>query len=79
MYQKLIPEENWKKSHLDLKISTFLKLWPCYLGKLNFFWSKNLLAFLTIERYDLEMTNIKISDKNIVPPGGAQVPKGGHF
>ena len=25
------------------------------------------------------MTNIKISDKNIVPPGGAQGPKGGSF
>ena len=29
---------------------------------LNFFPSKNPLAFLTIERYDIELTNINISD-----------------
>ena len=37
----------------------------------------NHLAFLTIERYDIELTNIKISDKNIVPPGCVQPPEGG--
>ena len=25
------------------------------------------------------MTNMKICDKNIVPPGGTQVPEGGSF
>ena len=32
-------------------------------------------SFLTIDRYDIELTNIKISDKNIVPPGGARAPE----
>ena len=76
---KVITWRKLKKSLLDLKISTFLKFWPCYLEKLNFFPSKNHLAFLTIERYDIEMTNIKISDKNIVHLGGVQVPEGGSF
>ena len=44
-----------------------------------FFPSKNHSAFLTIARYDTEPTNIKISDKNIVPPGGAQAPERGSF
>ena len=35
----------------------------------------NHLAFLTIERYDIELTNIKISDKNFVPLGGVQAPE----
>ena len=30
-----------------------------------------------MDRYDIEVTNIKISDKNIVPPGGAQAPERG--
>ena len=34
---------------------------------------------LTIERYNIELTNIKISDKNIVPPGGAQGPERASF
>ena len=51
----------------------------CYLKKLEFTPSKNHLAFLTTERHDIEMTNIKISDKNIVPPGGARTPEGGSF
>ena len=46
---------------------------------MSVFPSKNHLAFLTIERYDIELTNIKISDKNIELPGVAQVPKGGSF
>ena len=46
---------------------------------MNLFPSKNHLAFLTMERYDIELTNIKISDKNIVPPGGAQAPEGRSF
>ena len=46
---------------------------------MDFFPSKNYLAFLTIERHDIEMTNIKISDKNLVPPGGAQAPEGRSF
>ena len=40
---------------------------------------KNHLPFLTIERYDIELTNIKISDENIVPLGGAQAPERGSF
>ena len=80
MYQKLLPEENWnKKSLLDHQISRLLKFSTYYFEKLNFFLSKNYLAFLTIERYDIELTNIKISDKNIVPLGGAQGPEEGSF
>ena len=30
-------------------------------------------------RYNIELTNIKISNKNIVLPGGAQVPEGESF
>ena len=44
-----------------------------------FFPSEKHLSFLTIERYDIELTNIKISDKNIVPLGGVQVPEVGSF
>ena len=76
---KVITWTKLKKSLLDLEILTFLKFWPCYLEKLDFLPSKNHLAFLTIEIYDIEMTNIKISDKNIVPPGGARTPEGGSF
>ena len=32
-----------------------------------------------IARYRIELTNSKISDKNIVPPSGAQAPEGGSF
>ena len=35
--------------------------------------------FLAIEKYDIELTNIKILDKNIVAPGGAQAPEGESF
>ena len=56
-----------------LKFSTY-----CF-EKLNFFPSKNHLAFLTIQRYDIELSNIKISDKNIVPLGCPQAPQGGSF
>ena len=45
-----------------------------YFEKLNVFPSKKHLAFLTIETYDIKLTNIKILDKNIVPFGGAQAP-----
>ena len=61
------------------KISRFLKFSSYYFEKLNLFPSKNHSAFLTIERYDIDLTNTKISDKNIVPPGGVQAPKGGSF
>ena len=43
---------------------------------MNFFPSKNHLAFLALERYDIEMTNTKISDKNMLPGGGGQGPEG---
>ena len=49
------------------------------IEKLNLVLLKNYLAFLTIERYDIELTNIKISDKNIVPPVGVQAPEGRSF
>ena len=42
---------------------------------MNVFPSEKHSTFLTIERYDIELTNIKISDKNIVPPGGPWVPE----
>ena len=40
---------------------------------------KNHLDFLTIKGYDVEQTNIKILDKNIVPLVGTRVPEGGSF
>ena len=56
-----------------LKIS----LQPYHFEKLNVFPSKNHLTFLTT---DIELTNIKISDKNIVPgKSGAWTPERGHF
>ena len=42
--------------------------------KNQIFLIKKPFNFLTIERYDIELTNTKISDKNIVPLGGAQGP-----
>ena len=68
-----------KKSLFDRKISRALKFLTYYFEKLNFFPSKNYLAFLIIERYDTVLTNIKISDKNILPLGSAQAPEGGSF
>ena len=56
----------------NIKISEFSTY---YFEKLNFFLSKNHLAFFTIERYDIELTNIKILDENIVPLGGRQAPE----
>ena len=70
MYQKLLPEEN-SKNLLDCKISRFLKFSTLLFMKVEFFPIKNHLVFSTIERH------VKISDKNIVPPGGAQIPEGG--
>ena len=78
MYHKLLPEKNPKIS-LRLQNFKILKFSTYYFEKLNFFPSKNHLAFLTIGRYDLELTNIKVSDKNIVPLDGVQVPEGGSF
>ena len=50
------------------------------MEKLNFFPLKNHLDFSAMDRYDIEMTNIKISDINNVPLGDAQPPEGGsHF
>ena len=66
MYQKL-------KSLLDCKISRFLNFLN-FFEKLNFLPSKKHLAFLTIERYDIELKS-----KFHHPPGGAQAPKGGSF
>ena len=60
----------------NIKISEFSTY---YFEKLNFFLSKNHLAFCTIKRYDIELTNIKISDENIVPLGGRQAPEGESF
>ena len=68
-----------KKSLFDRKISRVLKFLTYYFEKLNFFPSKNYLAFLMIERYDTVLTNIKISDKNISPLGSVQAPEGGSF
>ena len=76
---KVIACRKSKKSLFDHKISRFLKFSTYYFEKLNLFPSKNHLAFLTIERYDIELTNIKVSDKNIGPLGGAQGPEGGSF
>ena len=65
---KVIAWRKLKKSLLDCKISRF---WH--------FPIKNHLAFLTKERCDIELTNIKILDKNIVPVGGVWVPEGDNF
>ena len=65
-----------EKSLLDCKISRFLKFSTLLFWKIKFFPSTNHLAFLTIERYAIELTNIKILDKSIVPPGGTQAPEG---
>lgn len=46
---------------------------------MNAFPLKRHFSFLSIERCDIELTNTKISDKNIVPLSGAHVPKGGSF
>ena len=40
---------------------------------------KNHLVFLTIKGYDVELTNIKILDKNIVSSVGTGAPDGGSF
>ena len=40
---------------------------------------RNHLVFLTIKGYDVELTNIKILDKNIVPSVGTGAPEGGPF
>ena len=50
------------------KSSRFWNFWHYYF-EINFFPSKNHLAFLTIDRHDIELPNIKISDKNFVLPG----------
>ena len=61
----------------NFKIFEILNL--TILKILNVFLSKNHLAFLSIERYDTELTNIKISDKNMVPLAGARAPEGVSF
>ena len=40
---------------------------------------RNHLVFLTIKGYDVELTNIKILDKNIVPSVGTGAPERGSF
>ena len=40
---------------------------------------RNHLVFLTIKGYDVELTNIKILDKNIVPSIGTGAHEGGSF
>ena len=40
---------------------------------------KNHLVFLTIKGYDVELTNIKMFDKNTVPLVGTGAPKGVSF
>ena len=65
-----------KKSLLDCKISRFLKFTTSLFWNIDFSPIKKPFSFLTIEGYDTELTNIKISNKNIVPPGGAQAPEG---
>ena len=76
---KVIAWRKLKKSILDCKISRFLKFSILLFWKIECFPIKNHLAFLTKERYDIELTNIKILDKNIVPVGGVWVPEGDNF
>ena len=76
---KVIAWRKLQKSLWECKISRFLIFSTLLFWKIKFFPSKNHLAFLTIERYDKELTNIKISGKNIVPLGGAQAPEGVSF
>ena len=72
MYQKSLPEGNWKIS-LRLQNFKIFEIFDLTILKNQIFPIKK--PFLAIEKYDIELTNIKILDKNIVPPGGAQAPE----
>ena len=79
MYQKLLPEENWKNLSQTENFQDFWNFRPYYSEKLNVFPSKNHSAFLIIERYDIEVTiskfQIKILCLRMVP----SLLKGEHF
>ena len=72
---KVITWRKFKKPLFDCKISGFLKFSTYYFEKLNLFPSKKHLDLLTIERYDIELTNIKILWLRVV----CRPLKGNHF
>ena len=75
---KVLTWRKLQKSLVDCKILRFLKFLTLLFRRIKFFPSKKHSAFLTMERY-IELTNIKISDNNILPLGGAQAPEGESF
>ena len=68
-----------KIEKISLRVQNFKIFDLLIKEKFFFFPSKNHLTFLTIERYDIELTIINISDKNIVPLGGTQATEGESF
>ena len=71
MNQKFLPEENWKN----------LSIFDIIILKKSIFPNKKPFSFFnnTVERYDIELTNIKISDWNIVLPDSVQPPEQGSY
>ena len=63
---KSYPLKKIEKISLRLQNFKIFEIFDLNVLKIEFFPPKNHLAFATIERYDIELTNIKISDKNIV-------------
>ena len=74
---KVVARRKLKKISLTAKFQHLWNFQPHYFEKLNFFPSKNHLDFLTIERYDIQLSNIKFQIKILCLGGGAQVPEGG--
>ena len=78
----MIKSDHLKKiEKVSLRLQNFkiFEISNLFILKDWIFSHKNHLVILNIERYDIELANIKISDKNIVPPGGSQAPEGTSF
>ena len=77
MFQVIV----WRKLKKSLWLQNFkiYKIFDLTILKNQIFLIKKPFNFLTIERYDIELTNTKIADKNIVPLGGARAPQGKSF
>ena len=77
MCQKLLSEENWKNL-LEHKIFKIFDIFDIFILKNWIFPIKQPFSFFNHrEIHDIELTTIKISDKNIVPLGGVQAPNKG--
>ena len=74
---KVIARGKLKKSLSDWKISRFLKLSTLLFWKIECFPIKKPFSFFNHREVWYRSDYIKISDKNIVPPDGAQPPEGG--